>query len=57
MQIRLHGKPAEINDVLTAIDRVLDIDQISRIYSDRQPSRLFRCYVTATIKTEIKESA
>lgn len=57
MQIRLHGKPAEIDDVLTAIDLVLDIEQISRLHIDRQPSRLFRCYLTATVKPDLKENA
>lgn len=57
MQIRLRGKPAEIAEVLAAIEHVLDIAEVSRIYSDRRPSRLSRCYLTATIKSEIKESA
>lgn len=57
MQIRLHGKPAEIAEVLAAIEHVLDIAESSHIYRDRQPSCLSRCYLTATIKPQIKESA
>lgn len=45
MRIRLHGTPAQIEQLLGRLGSIVDIAEISRPYRDRAPSKLSRVYV------------
>lgn len=45
MRIRLHGTPAQIEQLLGRLGTVVDIAEVSRMYRDRAPSKLSRVYV------------
>ena len=45
MKLRVHGTPAEVEQILGRMIEVFTVVSISPAYPDRSPSRLVRVYV------------
>jgi hypothetical protein len=45
VKLRLHGTPAEVEQILARLVEVFTVVAVSPAYPDRPPSRLVRVYV------------